>query len=29
VAAQLAAAYDLIHGTRDGRVLLYKRRPRV
>ncbi len=24
---QLAAAYDLIHRTRDGRVLLYKRRP--
>ena len=29
VEAQLAAAYDLIHGTRDGRVLLYKRRPSI
>jgi hypothetical protein len=27
VLSQLAAAYDLIHSTRDGRVLLYKRRP--
>ena len=26
---QLAAAYDLIHRTRDGRVLLYKRRPAI
>jgi hypothetical protein len=29
VEAQLAAAYDLIHRTRDGRVLLYKRRPPI
>jgi hypothetical protein len=29
VEAQLAAAYDLIHRTRDGRVLLYKLRPPI
>jgi hypothetical protein len=29
VLGQLAAAYDLIHRTRDGRVLLYKRRPPI
>jgi len=29
VEIQLAAAYDLIHRTPDGRVLLYKRRPSI